>query len=63
VTADDKSTIRSRELGDALRLAMERANINGKYAARLLKWSGDEGLAHADRVARTPMKEPKSRSS
>lgn len=36
---DEKSTVRSRELGDALRLAMERANVNGKYAARALAWS------------------------
>jgi hypothetical protein len=36
---DEKSTIRSRELGDALRLAMERAVLSGKRAARLLGWS------------------------
>jgi hypothetical protein len=36
---DEKSTVRSRELGDALRLAMERANVSGKYAARVLAWS------------------------
>jgi transcriptional regulator with XRE-family HTH domain len=36
---DEKSTIRSRELGDALRLAMERAHLNGKRAAELLGWS------------------------
>jgi transcriptional regulator with XRE-family HTH domain len=36
---EDKSTIRSRELGDALRMAMERANINGKRMAELLEWS------------------------
>ncbi len=34
-----KSTIRSRELGDALRLAMERANLSGKHAAHILGWS------------------------
>lgn len=36
---EDKSTIRSRELGDALRMAMERANVNGKRMAELLGWS------------------------
>jgi hypothetical protein len=36
---DQKSTIRSRELGDALRLAMERANLSGKHAAHVLGWS------------------------
>lgn len=36
---DEQITIRSRELGDALRLAMERANINGKYVAHVLGWS------------------------
>ena len=36
---DEKSTIRSRELGDALRLAMERANLSGKRAAQVLDWS------------------------
>lgn len=34
-----KSTIRSRELGDALRHAMEKANLSGRRAAELLKWS------------------------
>jgi hypothetical protein len=33
---ESESTIRSRELGDALRSAMERAKLNGKRAARLL---------------------------
>jgi transcriptional regulator with XRE-family HTH domain len=37
--ADSKSTIRSRELGDALRQAMERAGLNGKRTARMLGWS------------------------
>jgi transcriptional regulator with XRE-family HTH domain len=36
---DQKSTIRSRELGDALRSAMEKANLSGKHAARVLGWS------------------------
>jgi predicted XRE-type DNA-binding protein len=36
---DEKSTIRSRELGDALRLAMERVELSGKRAAHLLGWS------------------------
>lgn len=36
---DEKSTVRSRELGDALRLAMERADVSGKHAARALAWS------------------------
>jgi Domain of unknown function (DUF5753)/Helix-turn-helix domain len=34
-----KSTIRSRELGDALRWAMERAELNGRRMAVLLGWS------------------------
>jgi transcriptional regulator with XRE-family HTH domain len=33
------STIRSRELGDALRLAMEAAGLNGKRMAQILGWS------------------------
>jgi transcriptional regulator with XRE-family HTH domain len=33
------TTIRSRELGDALRLAMESAGLNGKRVAQLLGWS------------------------
>ena len=33
------STIRSRELGDALRRAMERAGLNGKRTATVLGWS------------------------
>lgn len=33
------STIRSRELGDALRMAMERAGLNGKRTATILGWS------------------------
>ncbi|HEX4723961.1 MAG TPA: helix-turn-helix transcriptional regulator [Pseudonocardiaceae bacterium] len=39
MTSDEQTTIRSRELGDALRLAMERANLNGKYVAHVLGWS------------------------
>ena len=35
----DMSTIRSRELGDALRVAMERAGLNGKRTAQVLGWS------------------------
>jgi transcriptional regulator with XRE-family HTH domain len=33
------STIRSRELGEGLRAAMERAGLNGKQIARELGWS------------------------
>jgi transcriptional regulator with XRE-family HTH domain len=33
------STVRSRELGDGLRAAMERAGLNGKQTARALGWS------------------------
>lgn len=36
---DREPTIRSRELGDGLRLAMERAQLNGKEVARRLGWS------------------------
>lgn len=36
---DEKTTIRSRELGDELRLAMEKANLSGKHAAHVLGWS------------------------
>lgn len=37
---DDRiPTIRSRELGDGLRLAMEQAQLNGKRLADLLDWS------------------------
>src|SRR5690242_5811070 len=39
MTPDQKTTIRSRELGDALRLAMERANLSGRHAAHVLGWS------------------------
>jgi transcriptional regulator with XRE-family HTH domain len=55
--ADPKSTIRSRELGDALRLAMERAGLNGKKTAGMLGWSetrvsrlltGSRGVNEAD---------------
>jgi plasmid maintenance system antidote protein VapI len=33
------TTIRSRELGDALRSAMEDANLSGRHAAHVLGWS------------------------
>ena len=36
---DRQPTIRSRELGEGLRQAMERAELNGKQAAHLLGWS------------------------
>ena len=36
---DENTTIRSRELGDELRLAMEKANLSGKHAAQVLGWS------------------------
>ncbi|HKR52454.1 MAG TPA: helix-turn-helix transcriptional regulator [Pseudonocardiaceae bacterium] len=36
---DREPTIRSRELGEGLRRAMERAGLNGKQAAHLLGWS------------------------
>lgn len=36
---DRDPTLRSRELGEGLRLAMEQAGLNGKQAARLLGWS------------------------
>ena len=36
---DGRSTVRSRELGYALRTAMERANFSGKRLAELLGWS------------------------
>lgn len=36
---DEHTTIRSRELGDELRLAMEKANLSGRQAARVLGWS------------------------
>lgn len=36
---DSRTTIRSREIGDALRLAMERVGLNGKRTASLLGWS------------------------
>ena len=32
-------TIRSRELGDGLRQAMEQAGLTGKQAAQMLSWS------------------------
>ena len=36
---DREPTIRSRELGDGLRRAMQKAGLNGKQAAHLLGWS------------------------
>jgi len=36
---DREPTIRSRELGDGLRRAMQQAGLNGKQAAHLLGWS------------------------
>ncbi|MGH3800582.1 MAG: helix-turn-helix domain-containing protein [Pseudonocardiaceae bacterium] len=36
---DREPTIRSRELGDGLRRAIEQAGLNGKQAAHLLGWS------------------------
>jgi hypothetical protein len=36
---DGEPTIRSRELGEGLRAAMERAHLNGKEVARALDWS------------------------
>lgn len=36
---DREPTIRSRELGEGLRHAMDRAGLNGKETARLLGWS------------------------
>ncbi|MDQ3987676.1 MAG: helix-turn-helix domain-containing protein [Actinomycetota bacterium] len=36
---DREPTIRSRELGEGLRRAMEQAGLNGKETARLLDWS------------------------
>ena len=36
---DHEPTVRSRELGEGLRRAMEQAGLNGKQAAQLLDWS------------------------
>ncbi|MGH3867343.1 MAG: helix-turn-helix domain-containing protein [Pseudonocardiaceae bacterium] len=36
---DRESTIRSRELGEGLRQAMDGAGLNGRQAARVLGWS------------------------
>ena len=36
---DREPTIRSQELGEGLRRAMERAGLNGKQAAHVLGWS------------------------
>jgi len=49
------STIRSRELGDALRHAMERANLSGKHAAHLLDWT--ETKVSRMLTGRQPVKE------
>jgi predicted XRE-type DNA-binding protein len=37
--AEKRSTVRSRQLGYALRSAMERAGLTGKRTANLLDWS------------------------
>ncbi|HEX3783999.1 MAG TPA: helix-turn-helix transcriptional regulator [Pseudonocardiaceae bacterium] len=37
--ADTTSTVRSRELGEGLRAALERATLTGKRAAELIGWS------------------------
>src|SRR5262245_37010625 len=37
--ADREPTIRSRELGEGLRAAMEKAGLSGVEAARILGWS------------------------
>jgi hypothetical protein len=37
--SDTSSTVRSRELGEGLRLAMEHAGFTGKQTARMLAWS------------------------
>lgn len=37
---DREPTIRSRELGEGLRRAMEQAGLNGRQVAHLLGWSG-----------------------
>ncbi|MGH3427043.1 MAG: hypothetical protein ACRDQZ_05675 [Mycobacteriales bacterium] len=39
VMRDREPTIRSRELCEGLRRAMEGAELNGKQAARVLGWS------------------------
>ncbi len=36
---EERSTVRSRQLGDALRAAMRGAKLNGKATAELLSWS------------------------
>ncbi|HEX3778743.1 MAG TPA: helix-turn-helix transcriptional regulator [Pseudonocardiaceae bacterium] len=36
---DERSTVRSRQLGDALRSAMDNAKLTGKHTAYLLGWS------------------------
>lgn len=38
VSEEPESTIRSRELGEALRAAMERANLSGRALAKKLQW-------------------------
>ena len=47
---DQEPTIRSRELGDGLRRAIEQAGLNGKQAAHLLglspsRWAAAVGQA------------------
>lgn len=37
--SDSESTVRGRELGNAIRLAIERAKLTGKRTAELLDWS------------------------
>ena len=37
--AEERSTVRTRELGYALRSAMEQAGLSGKQTATLLDWS------------------------
>ncbi len=36
---EERSTVRSRQLGDALRAAMRSVKLNGKSTAELLGWS------------------------
>jgi transcriptional regulator with XRE-family HTH domain len=35
----ERSTVRGRQLGDALRVAMERAGLTGKRTAQILGWT------------------------
>jgi transcriptional regulator with XRE-family HTH domain len=52
---DENTTIRSRELGDELRQAMEKANLSGKHAARVLGWS--ESKVSRMLTGRAPVKD------